>query len=43
MNTRLLTDLELVPVAGYVGTKVREPVNSKLYEFECEQDRAGRA
>ena len=39
MNTRLLTDLALTPVAGYVGTKVMEPVSSKLYELESEQDR----
>ncbi len=39
MNTRLLTDLALAPVAGYVGTKVMEPVSSKLYELESEQDR----
>lgn len=39
MNTTLLTDLALAPVAGYVGTKVMEPVSSKLYELESEQDR----
>jgi hypothetical protein len=39
MNTRLLTDLALAPLAGYVGTKVMEPVSSKLYELESEQDR----
>ncbi len=43
MNTRLLTDLALAPVAGYVGTKLMEPVSSKLYEFESEQDRPARA
>ena len=32
-------DLALAPVAGYVGTKVMEPVSSKLYELESEQDR----
>lgn len=39
MNSRLLTDLALAPLAGYVGTKVMEPVSSKLYELESEQDR----
>jgi hypothetical protein len=39
MNTRLLTDLALAPLAGYVGTKVMEPVSSRLYELESEQDR----
>ncbi len=39
MNTRLLTDLALAPLAGYVGTKVIEPVSSKLYELESQQDR----
>ncbi len=35
----LLTDLALAPIAGYIGTKVMEPVSSKLYEHESEQDR----
>ncbi len=35
----LLTDLALAPIAGYVGTKVMEPVSSKLYELESAQDR----
>jgi hypothetical protein len=39
MNTRLWTDLALAPLAGYLGTKVMEPVGSKLYELESEQDR----
>jgi phage gp46-like protein len=39
MNSRLLTDLALAPLAGYVGTKVMEPVGAKLYELESEQDR----
>ncbi len=39
MNSRLLTDLALAPLAGYVGTKIMEPVSSKLYELESEQDR----
>ncbi len=39
MNTRLLADLALAPVAGYVGTKVMEPVSSRLYELESEHDR----
>jgi hypothetical protein len=39
MNTKLLTDLALAPVAGYVGTKVMEPVSSRLYELDSEQNR----
>ncbi|MEX2291469.1 MAG: DUF1440 domain-containing protein [Mycobacteriales bacterium] len=39
MATTLLTDLALAPVAGYVGTKVMEPVGMKLYELESEADR----
>jgi hypothetical protein len=39
MTTTLLTDLALAPVAGYVGTKVMEPVGMKLYELESEADR----
>jgi hypothetical protein len=39
MNSGLLTDLALAPLAGYVGTKIMEPVSSKLYELESEQDR----
>jgi hypothetical protein len=39
MNTRLIADLALAPLAGYVGTKVMEPVSAKLYELESEQDR----
>jgi hypothetical protein len=35
----LLTDLALAPIAGYVGTKIMEPVGAKLYELESEQDR----
>ncbi len=35
----LLTDLALAPIAGYIGTKVMEPVSSKLYEHESEQER----
>lgn len=37
-----MTDLALAPLAplaGYVGTKVMEPVSSTLYELESEQDR----
>jgi hypothetical protein len=39
MATTLLIDLALAPVAGYVGTKVMEPVGMKLYELESEADR----
>jgi hypothetical protein len=39
VNSRLLTDLALAPLAGYVGTKVMEPIGAKLYELESEQDR----
>jgi hypothetical protein len=39
MNTRLLTDLALAPLAGYVGTKLMEPVSSKLHELESEHAR----
>lgn len=35
----LLTDLALAPAAGYVGTRVMEPVSSWLYELESEEDR----
>ncbi len=35
----VLTDLALAPLAGYVGTKMMEPISSKLYELESEQDR----
>jgi uncharacterized membrane protein YagU involved in acid resistance len=38
MATTLLIDLALAPVAGYVGTKVMEPVGMKLYELESEAD-----
>ena len=31
---RLMTDAALTAVAGYVGTKVMEPVSMKLYELE---------
>lgn len=33
-------DLAVATAAGYLGTKVMEPVNMKLYERESEQDRA---
>ncbi len=36
----VLGDLALAPVAGYLATKVMEPVSSKLYELESEADRA---
>jgi hypothetical protein len=39
MVTTLLTDLALAPVAGYVGTKMMEPVGMKLYELESDDDR----
>jgi Xaa-Pro aminopeptidase len=39
MNSRLLTDLALALLAGYVGTNAMEPVGAKLYELESEQDR----
>ncbi len=35
----LLTDLALAPAAGYVGTRVMEPVSSWLYELESAKDR----
>lgn len=34
-----MTDLALAPVAGYVGTKLMEPVGAKLYGLGPEQDR----
>ncbi len=40
--TTALSDLALAPVAGYLATKVMEPVSSALYELESEADRAGR-
>lgn len=39
MKRTLLTDLALAPVAGYAGTKIMEPVSSKLYELESQADR----
>jgi hypothetical protein len=36
----LVTDLALSAAAGYLGTKVMEPVSMKLYEQESDQDRA---
>ena len=39
MDRSLMTDLALAPLGGYVGTKVMEPVSSRLYELESEQDR----
>ncbi len=38
--TTALSDLALAPIAGYLATKVMEPVSSKLYELESEVDRA---
>ncbi len=40
MDIRLLTDLALATLAGYVGTKIIKPVSSKLYALESEQDRS---
>lgn len=40
MRTRtVLKDAAIVPVAGYLGTKVMEPVASKLYQLESEEAR----
>lgn len=39
MNSAVLTDLALAPIAGYAGTKLMEPVSSKLYELESQADR----
>lgn len=39
MNRTLLIDLALAPLAGYAGTKLMEPVSSKLYELESQADR----
>ncbi|WP_219419015.1 DUF1440 domain-containing protein [Pseudonocardia nigra] len=36
----LVKDLPVAPLAGYVGTKVMEPVSMKLYQWESEADRA---
>jgi hypothetical protein len=36
----VLGDLALAPVAGYLATKVMEPVSSKSYELESEADLA---
>jgi hypothetical protein len=33
-----LTDLALAPLAGYVASKIMEPVGAELYELESEQD-----
>ncbi len=35
----LVADLGVGLISGYVGTKVMEPVGSKLYELESEADR----
>jgi len=35
----IATDLALAPLAGYIATKVMEPVSVKLYELESEADR----
>lgn len=34
-----LLDLAIAPLAGYVGTKVMEPVSMSLYQLEPESDR----
>lgn len=39
MNSAVLTDLALAPLAGYVGTKLMEPVSAKLYQLESQTDR----
>lgn len=39
MSRAVLTDLALAPIAGYAGTKLMEPVSSKLYDFESQTDR----
>ena len=36
----LLGDAAIAGLAGYVGTKIMEPVSQKLYELESEQTRA---
>ncbi len=35
----LITDIGVGLIAGYAGTKVMEPVSTKLYEWESEGDR----
>lgn len=40
MPSALLTDLAVTSVAGYLATRVMEPVSAKLYELESEADRA---
>lgn len=35
----LLVDLALAPLAGYLGTKVMEPIGTWLYERESQADR----
>ena len=37
--TELAKDLAIAPVAGYLATKVMEPVSMKLYEWESDADR----
>lgn len=39
MNSAVLTDLALAPLAGYAGTRLMEPVSSKLYQLESQADR----
>lgn len=41
MNTAdVITDILIAPVAGFVGTKVMEPVGMGLYKMESPRDRA---
>lgn len=39
MTPVLLFDLALAPLAGYLGTKVMEPIGTWLYERESQADR----
>lgn len=39
MNTALLSDLALAPVACYARTRLMEPVSVKLYQLERQADR----
>jgi hypothetical protein len=39
MTPVLLVDVALAPLAGYLGTKVMEPIGSWLYERESQADR----
>jgi hypothetical protein len=39
LATELIKDMPVAAAAGYVGTKLMEPISQKLYEWEPEEDR----